>query len=246
MSDDCTYDPHWWLTKKAESLARKQQQVPKSALAAPGDAFLIVTEGTVAEPHYFEQLRRRLLLSLVHVRVTPGDSSDPRQVIQTAARLATEQVRGAKRGTLPLSEPEMFDHVFAVIDADVAVRQKHWNDVVQLASARKVQLVPSMPCFEFWLLLHLGYTTRTDLVDGDAAKSALKQALGCEYAKNASTIRSAIDTLLSKWRDAMVSAERVQKLHDAAATPAPANPSTEVWRLVQALADAVHPSRHPH
>ncbi len=241
MSEDCGYDPNWWKSAKAESLSRKQRQVSASALAQPGDAFLIVTEGTVAEPHYFEQLRRTLELSLVHVQIKPGDASDPRHVIETAARAAKDQVKRAKRGELQIDEPEKFDQVFAVIDTDVAVRQDHWNDVVQLARARKVRLAPSMPCFEFWLLLHLGYTTRTDLLDGDTAKSVLKHALGCDYAKNADTTRAAIDKLLPKWPEAVVHSERVCAHHSKAATPPPANPSTEVGRLVRALNDAALP-----
>ena len=238
MSEVCDHDPFWWKAAKTESLARKQRQESAAALAQPGDSFLIVTEGTVAEPYYFEQLRRKLELSLVHVQIQPGDASDPRHVIETAARLAKEQAQRAKRGALRFDEPEKFDHVFAVIDADVAVRQKHWNDVVQLAKARKVQLATSMPCFEFWLLLHLGYTTRTDLVDGDAAKSALKQTLGCEYAKTADTTRAAIDKLLPKWPDAVRHAEQVERYHSKAATPPPANPSTGAGLLVRAMNDA--------
>lgn len=130
-------------------------------LAKPGDAFLTVTEGTVTEPIYFDLLLRDLQLSVVHIKVQPGNASDPRHVIRTAEREAKAQVRKAKKGVLGTNEPAKFDHVW-VVDTDVAVRNHIWNDVHQLATAKKVTLAHSTPCFEFWLLLHLFcFTTRS-------------------------------------------------------------------------------------
>jgi hypothetical protein len=238
MNEDAAYDPNWWRAEKALSLARKARQAVPAALAKPGDAFLIVTEGEVTEPVYFDLLRRDLKLSVVLIKVQPGDASDPRHVIRTAAQLAKEQQRKARKGVLGTNEPLKFDHVWAVVDTDVAVRNHIWNDVQQLASARKVKLAHSTPCFEFWLLLHFDYTTRADLVDGAAAKSAVKHALGREYSTNEKTAKDAIATFLSKWPEAVGHAENVRRYHEDARTPKPANPSTEVDRLAHALNDS--------
>ena len=97
----------------------------------------------------------------------------------------------------------------------------------------------STPCFEFWLLLHLvGFTTRADLVDGDAAKSAVKHAFGRDYSTNEETAKEAIASFLSKWPESVGYAEQVRRHHRDAATPQPANPSTEVDRLVRAMNDS--------
>jgi len=56
MSEECAYDPNWWQAPKAASLERKKRAVAAAALARPGDAFLIVTEGEVTEPVYFDLL----------------------------------------------------------------------------------------------------------------------------------------------------------------------------------------------
>lgn len=169
MSDPASGNRNWWQEAKAMSLARRAALPTKVGTAKPGDAFLIVTEGTVTEPVYFELLRTDLQLPVVRVKVVPGDASDPRHVIRTAEREAKQQVRLGKQGRLGIDEPSKFDHVWAVIDTDVAVRNGIWNDVRQLAVARKVTLAHSTPCFEFWLLLHFGFTTRSDLPDGSAA-----------------------------------------------------------------------------
>jgi hypothetical protein len=220
-------------------LVRKRLAAAASLLAKPGDAFLIVTEGTVTEPVYFDLLLCDLQLSVVRIKVQPGDASDPRHVIRTAEREAKEQIRKAKKGVLGINEPPKFDHVWAVVDTDVAVRMGFWNDVQQFAKSRKVTLAHSTPCFEFWLLLHLvGFTTRADLVDGDAAKSAVKHALGRDYSTNEETAKEAIASFISKWPESVGYAERVRRHHHDAATPQPANPSTEVDRLVRAMNDS--------
>ena len=63
MSEDAAYDPNWWREAKAASLERKRRAMAASA----GDAFLIVTEGKVTEPVYFNLLLRDLHLSTVRI-----------------------------------------------------------------------------------------------------------------------------------------------------------------------------------
>jgi len=63
----------WWLQAKEQSLERKAQRASQNTSAAIGDTFLVVTEGTVTEPVYFEFVRSGLKLSRVQVTVTPGD-----------------------------------------------------------------------------------------------------------------------------------------------------------------------------
>jgi len=242
MNEDCGYNPNWWQEAKALSLERKKRAVAASALAQPGDAFLIVTEGKVTEPIYFNLLIQDLQLGVVRIKIQPGDHSDPRDVIRTAERLAQKQVQDAEDGVLGVNEPNKFDHVWAVIDTDVAVRQGFWNDVQQLAAARNISLAHSTPCFEFWLLLHIiGFTTRSDLVDGATAKSAVKHALNRDYSTNQETAKAAIATLIANWPKSVVDAEHVRDHHHAAATTPPGNPSTEVCGLVRGLNDSARP-----
>ena len=48
MSDTASFDSNWWKAEKAMSLERKaREKISSLSLAKPGDAFLIVTEGTV-------------------------------------------------------------------------------------------------------------------------------------------------------------------------------------------------------
>lgn len=247
MSDGCDFDPNWWKARKAISLKRKKSNAQARRFGKAGDTFLIVTEGTVTEPVYFEFLLKDLQLYAVRVvKVMPGRASDPRHVIETAAD-EVEQLRlRARKRALAENEVRKFDHVWAVIDTDVAERMDYWKDVRQLAAARRVTLAHSTPCFEYWLLLHLQDTTRGDLVDGTAAKRAVRETLGQDYSTNEQTVRDAMPLFIPHWPEAVRHAGRVRQYHIDAVTPDPANPSTDVDRLVRALNDsAPEHSRKP-
>jgi hypothetical protein len=231
---------NWWKAKEL-SLKRKAAAAMRPACANPGDSFLIVTEGTVTEPVYFELLRESLQLSTVTVKVMPGKASDPRHVIQSAADEVKKLARRVRQKKVAATELKSFDHVWAVIDTDVAIRLGYWNDVIQKARDLKVKLAHSTPCFEYWLLLHLKMTTRGDLINGDTAKRAFRDELGHEYSTNREITEQAFKSLIPQWPTAARNAQKVRQHHDDANTPSPADPSTEVDRIVSALNDSAPP-----
>jgi hypothetical protein len=227
------YDPNWWKDAKAQSLERKKAASNTGA----GDSFLIVTEGTVSEPTYFDLLLNDLELSVVTVKVIPGDHSDPRHVIKTAVKDVKEVARRAKKKLLAVNELGKYDQVWAVIDTDVAVRTGIWNQVDTLAKANNVKLAHSTPCVEYWFLMHLKYTT-AQIQDCSAAKSLVKHELGGTYSTNEKEALDSIKKFLHAWPQAVVHAEQVREHHQTAGNPIPANPSTEVDVLVRALNDS--------
>jgi alcohol dehydrogenase class IV len=109
---DC--NPDWWKELRALSLKRKVKQAAKDAPYKPGDSFLIVTEGTVTEPVYFELVIQQLQIATVQVKVLPSTASDPRQVVIHADKIAKEQYRKFKKGLLGINEPSFFDHVWTL------------------------------------------------------------------------------------------------------------------------------------
>jgi hypothetical protein len=234
MSND--WDANWWRKAKAESIQRKSRQSSISS----GDTFLLVTEGTVTEPTYFKALRAALRLRAIKVVVAEGDTSAPRSVVETAARLAKEQKRKKKRGTQGMSEPDGFDQVWAVIDTDAAVRDGVWHEVEVIARKHHVKLAYSTPCFEFWLLLHLCYCTPS-LGSSTSAEGRLQEELGYPYEKNSDAAQKVTEQLLPKWPDAVKHAQMVRKHHEQIGNALPANPSTDVDRLTVVLNVAAAP-----
>lgn len=238
MPSELSYNSQWWKEAKAASLARKSA-VSLGTLAKPGDSFLIVTEGQVTEPVYFETIRQKLKLGAMHIKVIPSTRPDALNVIRKAVEEQKAHTLKIRRGELPIKMPAKFDHVWAVIDTDVLTDPQKWAEVVKSANDKKVKLAYSTPCFEFWLLLHLEYTTRSDLIDCNAAKAAVK---ACLHPTPYSTVRKeashAIGSLVPKYKDAIKHAQRVREHHKQIQTPEPANPSTAVDTLLSAILEA--------
>lgn len=238
MSNASGYNPEWWKAPRAASIQRKQRAASSRKLAKLGDTFLIVTEGLVTEPVYFELLLSDLQLYAVQVLVLPGRTANPRHVIETATETVKTHAKRRRKGQLAVTEPQRYDHVWAVIDTDVAVREGIWKEIQRFAAAKRVKLAHSTPCFEYWLLLHLKETMRSDLINGNAAKQAVKETLGYDYSTNEQVARKVMPLFVKQWTNAVKHAKRVRQNHIAAGTTEPANPSTQVDQLVCALNDS--------
>lgn len=230
-------DLPWWKVAAEQSIERKAAAKRNDSGVNPGDSFLIVTEGTATEPIYFQHILKEMKLSIVEIHIQPGDRSHPISVIETAVRLAKDRKVEMKKQRENQSFCKVaFDHVWAVIDTDVAVRDGIWDQVKSAAKKGKISLASSTPCFEYWLMLHLKYTSAA-LVDGRTAKATLKEAgYDCSSKESASVSIPKLIPLLQK---AIEHAKQVRRLHVEARTPDPANPSTCVDRLLEALADSL-------
>jgi RloB-like protein len=131
-------------SRQAAKLARKQGKRPAY------DRILIVCEGSKTEPLYLDDIRQQFRIPTAHINVIHStNGTEPRQVVDSA-----EQVFLASRN---------FDLVVAVFDRD---DHQTFNDALLRAAAldqnlknsdRKLvgfKAVPSVPCFELWILLH--------------------------------------------------------------------------------------------
>ncbi|OYW73156.1 MAG: hypothetical protein B7Z37_22660 [Verrucomicrobia bacterium 12-59-8] len=237
MSENADFDLFWYKKAHEESDLRREERETAASGVSLGDHFLIVTEGTVTEPVYFDLLLDEMKLARAHVKVIPGDKPDPKRVIQTARRMVRELAERASKDQLKFGEPPAFEHVWAVIDTDKAVQEETWDEVMQLASNEAVQLAASSPCFEFWLLLHLSDST-APLINGKKAKSVLERKLKMAYSTNAKVARAATETFIKQWPKAVNRARRVKEQHIKAGTALPADPSTDLDLLVRALNDS--------
>ena len=203
--------------RKAELLRRRR------AIKEPYDVILIVCEGEKTEPNYFSELKKAFRLSNANVRIC-GRGADPLSVVD----FTIETFR---------REPE-FDRVYCVFDRDRHTRYDEALDKVRrtrLGKGSKIFAIPSIPCFEFWLLLHFIYTTRPfDAPPGDSICSRvieeLKKYLPA-YQKGDQDIFNKIHDSLD---NAIANAYRVEQFHQTSATD---NPSTLVHSLVEYLRD---------
>jgi RloB-like protein len=130
--------------RRAAKLARKQGKRPAYV------RILIVCEGSKTEPLYLDDIRQQLRIPTAHIKVIPStNGTQPRQVVDCA-----EQTFLSSKN---------FDLVIAVFDRD---DHSTYHDALSRAKALDLTLrnddrklvefkaVPSVPCFELWILLH--------------------------------------------------------------------------------------------
>lgn len=125
-------------------LSRRQARRP------PYPRILIVCEGRKTEPLYFDDIRKQNRIPSAHVSVIPsGSGTEPRQVVEFAIA--------------EFEKSRAFEWVFPVFDRDShrtygAALQHARNNDRQLRNDEGVAVrfvaVPSVPCFELWILIH--------------------------------------------------------------------------------------------
>jgi RloB-like protein len=199
----------------------------------PEKAVLIATEGVNTEPVYFEELKKRLKLSLVEVAVEGAGRGDPRKLAEMALAIRRARRKAAKAGTLAFSAAADFDEVWIVFDTDVLSPEKYLEGV-RFAREQGIRLAESTPCFEYWLLLHLE-NTAASMPKFKDLKLRLEAKLRCSYAKDTKEAEKLIPPMLDWLSEAMSRAKQVRMNHQAAGTPAPANPSTSVDLLIESI-----------
>lgn len=181
-----------------------------------GDLFLIVCEGAKTEPNYFKAIKKRMRIHPLQVEICGEEcGSDPRSVVEFA--------KGKKKRPHP--EELHYDQVWCVIDKD-----KHPNliEALDMARANQLKMCLSIPCFEFWYLLHFEYTTRP-FENADLLIHELKKHLsGSTYTKN----KPPMTELMPQLEAAIKNAQRVR---EANKTTAQQNPRTDVDLLIGEL-----------
>jgi len=203
--------------RKVELLRRQR------AMKAPYDVVLIVCEGAKTEPNYFTELKNAFRLSNANVRIC-GRGSDPLSVVD----FAIETFR---------REPE-FDRVYCVFDRDRHTTYSAAIDKVKrtrLGKGSKIFAIPSVPCFEFWLLLHFTYTTKPfDAPAGDSVCAGVIKELKKHLPAYRKGQYDVFYKMQNKLDNAITNARRVEQLHQTSGTD---NPSTLVHSMVEYLRD---------
>jgi hypothetical protein len=185
----------------------------------PYDRVLMVCEGEKTEPYYFGGLRLHYRLSSANIEITPAEGTDPISIVSFAEARLNE-----------------YDRVFCIFDRDGHQNyEAAVSRVAQSAEGHAGQLVAitSWPCFEFWLLLHFGYSAAPFNAAGtksscDRVISQLMNHIP-DYTKGK---RPIYDLLAPKIRDALRHASR---LHRENLQTGSTNPSTRVHELVEYL-----------
>ena len=136
---------------------------PTSAFRRPSperaqyNVALIVCEGEKTEPEYLKALRKAYDLNPANIKVVAAAANDPVSIVREAIQIYR-------------SNPGEFDRVFCMFDKDGhANYQQALNLVANSPLGRNgiLSAIPSVPCFEIWVLLHFAYSTAPVMPSGN-------------------------------------------------------------------------------
>lgn len=151
--------------RKAKSAAGlKRHRVKRDSYAK----ILIVCEGEKTEPNYFNGLRDHHSLSSANVEVCGNCGSSPLSIVTYAKQRYREEKDAG----------DAFDKVYCVFDQDAHVDYTKAVAAIRGATPKDTYFaITSVPCFEYWLLLHFIYTTKpyTALPGNSAGNQVLAQ-----------------------------------------------------------------------
>jgi hypothetical protein len=125
--------------KGRDSLRRRK------SFRQPRARFLVVCEGEVTEPSYFNAVRRAER-GIIDLEIVPGGV--PKTVVERAVQLRNRAEQEAKRRG---DEYLRYDYVWCVFDVD---EHPFVPEAKQQAHDNRIDLAVSNPCFELWFLLH--------------------------------------------------------------------------------------------
>jgi hypothetical protein len=189
------------------------------------EKILIVCEGEKTEINYFEELKSKLRLSALQVSV----HQSPRNCPLVLATYAEEK-----------SRKNEFDKIYCVFDKDTHTNFENAKNKIS-SLGDKFKAAYSVPCFEYWLVLHFMYTNKPFNATnkksiGDQVCFELKKYLP-NYKKNQKNIleligkinKSEIPSIL---KNAIDNAKKANQETEKNKTD---NPSTFVGELVDYL-----------
>lgn len=194
------------------------------AKVKPYDRVLIVCEGEKTEPYYFRGLRNEYKLDVTNVEITGDCDSDPLKIVQ----FAKQKYKDAKDKGNP------FDKVYCVFDKDSHINyQGAINMVSSLKPRNTFFAINSVPCFEYWLLLHFVYTTKAFTASGKNSVAYnvirdLKTYLP-NYAKGQKDIFNCLKPSLT------TAIQKASRANTQALNSSTDNPTTKVVELVEYL-----------
>ena len=209
--------------RKSDALGRQKTERTQS------QRFLIVCEGTKTEPHYLKEMVEGLRIRPQAVKIAPNDGTSPDRIVAHALELYEEDAICG----------DSFDSVYCVFDRDkhdtfdAAVQRI--RDLKEAVSPKPFEAITSVPCFEYWLLLHFGFTDQPFRAAGkrsvcDSLIAVLRTKPGLKkYGKGQQGI---YELLKDKTSTAIKGAMLVRK---SATKTGQDDPSTQIDILVNAL-----------
>lgn len=179
-------------------------------------------EGLRTEPIYLKHWERKhrehVVLTIDPFRGTPAALID--RAIDAKAAALKESKRGRGPG---------YDQVWCVFDID---EHPDVDLAIRRAAGGGIEIAVSNPCIELWFILH--GADQTAAIDRHAAQKHCEAMFGF----NKSPAPKHLDALDAGYEKAMGRARELDDKHDKDGSPPDSNPSSGLWRLLEAIRTA--------
>jgi hypothetical protein len=192
----------------------------------PYDRVLIVCEGSKTEPNYLRELIAHHQLSSANVQIVGDGGAAPISVVDYAiAQFEKDPDYNSVFCVFDRDEHNSFDAAVQRVRDKVLMRREERR---KLGPAR-FEAITSIPCFEYWILLHFQYTTATmpRFVDVES-RLRLIPALA-DYNKGAAGLFARTQAHLQ------AALNRADRANQAALTAGSGNPMTQMPALIRYL-----------
>ena len=187
-----------------------------SSLRAVKQTFLIVCEGEVTEPEYFNSFR----LTSANVKAIGKGMNTISLVKEAIAIRDIEKKRNRN-----------YDQCWVVFDKD-DFADSDFNAAIQMAQANGFHVAYSNQAFEFWFLLH--FNLYQGAIHRNRYAEILTHLLGFKYGKTKGDSVRVFNVIYPRTRMAIDNAKNVLKTFDGG-NPAKEESSTTVHQLVERL-----------
>ena len=187
-----------------------------SSLRTVKQTFLIVCEGEVTEPEYFNSFR----LTSANVKAI-GKGMNTISLVKEAIAIRDIEKRRNRN----------YDQCWVVFDKD-DFADSDFNVAIQMAQANGFHVAYSNQAFEFWFLLH--FNLYQGAIHRNRYAEMLTHLLGFKYGKAKGDSVKVFNVIYPRTRMAIDNAKNVLKAFDGS-NPAKEESSTTVHQLVEQL-----------
>ena len=187
-----------------------------SSLRTVKQTFLIVCEGEVTEPEYFNSFR----LTSANVKAI-GKGMNTISLVREAIAIRDIEKRRNRN----------YDQCWVVFDKD-DFSDSDFNGAIQMAQANGFHVAYSNQAFEFWFLLH--FNLYQGAIHRNRYAEILTHLLGFKYGKTKGDSVRVFNVIYPRTRMAIDNAKSVLKTFDGG-NPAKDESSTTVHQLVDQL-----------
>lgn len=200
--------------------ARKTESLKRSRAKRDSyDTVLIVCEGEKTEPNYFTELRDDLKLNTANIEITGNpDGSSPMDVVNYG-----------------FEHYQDYDRTFCVFDKDRHTNYQQALNKIRDKRQRRghvLQAIASVPCFEFWLLLHFRMTTRNFASGPGSFCERVIAELETHLPGYAKGKKGLYRQTKERLEDAIKNAKEVARYCESTGTD---HPSTQIHELISCL-----------